>query len=221
MMRTIGSLAAFAVFLGAIFLAAGTLRWIAAWLYFGSYVVAVTGLVVWLKKHDPGLLKERRSPEKNAKPWDKLIVRVYTGLFVIMFIVAALDAVRFGWSQVPPAVRAAAFLLIGLAGAFAFWAFRENRFLAGYVRIQADRGHQVCTTGPYRIVRHPMYLAVILIVLATPPVLGSLFGLIPAVLIAILFSVRTSLEDRTLRAELPGYKEYAAARRWKLVPGLW
>ena len=89
------------------------------------------------------------------------------------------------------------------------------------MRIQTDRGHTVCTSGPYRIVRHPMYAAIIPIVLATPPVLGSLYGLIPAGLIGVLFVVRTALEDRTLRAELPGYEEYTARTRWRLLPGLW
>jgi protein-S-isoprenylcysteine O-methyltransferase Ste14 len=112
-------------------------------------------------------------------------------------------------------------MVIALAGALGAWVFRENAYLASYVRIQTDRGHKVCTTGPYRIVRHPMYAAIILLVLATPPALGSLYGLVPAGLIAGLFIVRTALEDRCLRAELPGYDEYSAAPRWKLAPGVW
>lgn len=96
-----------------------------------------------------------------------------------------------------------------------------NAFLAEYVRIQSERGHTVCTTGPYRIVRHPMYVGVILTVLGIPVLLGSLYALIPAALIAALFILRTALEDRTLRQELPGYAEYARDVRWRLVPGIW
>jgi protein-S-isoprenylcysteine O-methyltransferase Ste14 len=220
-MRKITILVVFVVFLAAVFAAAGTLRWTAAWVYLGLYAAAVTGLVVWLKKHDPGLLKERMSPGADPKRWDKLIVRAYTWLFVVLFVVAALDAVRFGWSRVPLALQIPAFGIIVLSAAFGAWVFKENAYLASYVRIQTERGHQVCKTGPYRIVRHPMYVAIILIVLATPPGLGSCYGLIPAALIAGLFIVRTALEDRTLRAELPGYREYAAVTRWRLVPGLW
>jgi protein-S-isoprenylcysteine O-methyltransferase Ste14 len=101
------------------------------------------------------------------------------------------------------------------------WAFRVNAFLAEMVRIQNERGHTVCTTGPYRIVRHPMYVGVILTILCVPVLLGSLYALIPAGLIAALFVLRTALEDRTLQAELPGYADYAQTVRWKLVPGVW
>jgi protein-S-isoprenylcysteine O-methyltransferase Ste14 len=115
---------------------------------------------------------------------------------------------------------------LALAGLFAAWAlimwvFRENAFLAEVVRIQTERGHTVCTSGPYRIVRHPMYVGVILTILCVPVLLGSLYALIPAGLIAALFILRTALEDRTLRAELPGYADYARTVRWKLVPGVW
>ena len=153
--------------------------------------------------------------------WDKTIIRIYTVLLMVMYIVLPLDAVRFGWSRVPAAISWLAFSGIFLSWAVVFWAFRENAYLSAFVRVQTDRGHTVCTTGPYRFVRHPMYLAVILAILCVPLFLGSLFSLIPAVLIVGLFVLRTSLEDRTLRAELPGYADYAAKVRWKLIPNVW
>ncbi|MBE0710963.1 MAG: isoprenylcysteine carboxylmethyltransferase family protein, partial [Candidatus Aminicenantes bacterium] len=108
-----------------------------------------------------------------------------------------------------------------LSWAIVLWAFRENAYLSAYVRIQTERGHTVCTTGPYRFVRHPMYLAVILSILCMSLFLGSLFSLIPAGLVVGLFVLRTSLEDRALQAELPGYAEYASKTRWKLIPNVW
>lgn len=210
-----------AAFVALIFVAAGTFRWPRLWFFLGFYVVATSGLMLWLKKRNPGLLKERTIVKKDAKAWDKTLIKAYTAVLMVLYIVVPLDAVRFGWSRVPPAVSWSAFGIVFLAWLWVFWAFRENAFLSALVRIQSDRGHAVCTTGPYRLVRHPMYLAVILVIVAVPLFLGSLFGLIPAGLAAALFVLRTSLEDRTLHQELPGYPEYAARTRWKLVPKVW
>jgi len=204
-----------------IFVAAGTFRWPRLWFFLGFYVAATSGLMLWLKKRNPGLLKERMTVKKDAKAWDKTLVKAYTAILMVLYIVIPLDAVRFGWSRVPPAISWSAFGIIFLAWLWVFWAFRENAFLSALVRIQSDRGHAVCTTGPYRLVRHPMYLAVILVIVAVPLFLGSLYSLIPAALIVGLFVLRTSLEDRTLHQELPGYADYAARTRWKLVPRVW
>lgn len=208
---------------GLMFAAAGTFVWPALWILLGFYFLTTGGWMVWLRHRDPGLLKERMTgrTRPDVKAWDKKIIRAYTVLLSIMLIVAPLDAVRFRWSRVPFLPRA-----LALLGLFAAWglviaAFRVNAFLAECVRIQSERGHTVCSTGPYRIVRHPMYVGVILTILCIPALLGSLYALIPAALIAALFVLRTGLEDKTLRAELPGYAEYARDVRWRLVPGIW
>jgi len=209
------------VFVLLIFAAAGTFHWPRLWFFLGFYLLATSGLMIWLKKRDPELFRERTTVKKGVKAWDKIIVKVYTALLMVLYIVVPLDAVRFGWSRVPSALSWSAFGVIFLAWVVVFWAFRENAFLSALVRIQSDRGHAVCTTGPYRFVRHPMYLAVILVLPGVPLFLGSLYGLIPAGLAAALFVLRTSLEDRTLQRELPGYADYAARTRWKLVPKVW
>jgi protein-S-isoprenylcysteine O-methyltransferase Ste14 len=114
-----------------------------------------------------------------------------------------------------------AFLGILFSWGIIFWAFQENSYLSGFVRIQEDRGHKVCTSGPYKHIRHPMYLGVIITVLCLPLFLGSFYALLPATAVVALFILRTSLEDKTLRAELSGYKEYAEKVRWKLMLGVW
>jgi protein-S-isoprenylcysteine O-methyltransferase Ste14 len=210
-------------FVALVFVAAGTVRWTAFWVLLGFYVATTGGWMLWLKRRDPGLLKERMTggTRPDVKRWDKAIIRAYTVLLSIMLLVAPLDAVRFKWSRVPSSVQGLALLGLLAAWSLVMWAFRENAFLAECVRIQKERGHTVCTTGPYRIVRHPMYVAIILTILCVPVLLGSLYALIPAALIAALFVLRTDLEDRTLQAELTGYADYARTVRWKLVPGIW
>ncbi len=207
--------------LALLFVPAGTLRWPEAWLLLIFYLATVTGVMIWMKTNAPGLLKERMSRNKEVKSWDKIIMIAYSFLLIILLAVPGLDAVRFGWSEVPLIVKALGFIGYIPASGFAFWAMRENAYASDVVRIQEDRGHTVCTTGPYRYVRHPMYSGVILFVLCFPLSLGSFYSFIPAILIIILFIIRTSLEDKTLLEELPGYKEYAQKVRYRLLPGVW
>jgi len=203
------------------FVPAGTLNWPEVWFFLILYFSLVGGVVLWLKKNNPGLLKERMSKKKDVKGWDKLLMLIYTLLLMVLVAVSGLDAVRFHWSHVPFALKALGFLGFIPSAALGLWALKENRYLSDVVRIQDDRGHTVCTTGPYRYVRHPMYAGVILFILCFPLYLGSLYAFIPASIIAILFVIRTSLEDATLRKELPGYKDYEERVRYKLVPRVW
>jgi protein-S-isoprenylcysteine O-methyltransferase Ste14 len=207
--------------LAIIFVPAGTLNWPEAWLYLILYIFAVGGCLIWLKKNDPELLKERRSTRKDVKGWDKKIILAYTITLIIMLALAGLDAVRFRWSQMPLMLKVLGFLGFIPAVTLGFWAMKQNTYLAQYVRIQKERGHRVITTGPYKYVRHPMYVGVILFILCFPLALGSLYSFIPALIIVILFIIRTSLEDKTLQEELEGYQEYAKRVRYKLIPGIW
>jgi len=199
----------------------GTFNWPEAWLFLILYAVAVTIVVVWMKKNAPELLKERMSRRKDAKTWDKIILVIYTALVMAMFVITSFDAVRYQWSHVPLMVKVLGFLGFIPSFLLVFWTMTQNRYLSEVVRIQEDRGHEVCTTGPYEYVRHPMYVGVIIFILCLPLALGSFIALFFSVAIVILFIIRTALEDQTLQKELPGYKEYAEQVRYRLIPGLW
>jgi len=204
-----------------VFVPAGTLNWLEAWIFLLLYFVFVTAALIWMKKNAPGLLKERMSKKKDIKNWEKKFFAAYSISLIALLVVPGLDAVRFGWSDVPLIVKVVGFIGYIPALCFAFWAVKENAFASDTVRIQKERGHTVCTTGPYRYVRHPMYAGVILFLLCFPLSLGSLFTFIPAFINITLFILRTSIEDKTLQEELPGYKEYAQKVRYRLLPGVW
>ena len=209
------------IFLALLFIPAGRLDWWEGWAFVFAFITSVSVMVVWVNRRDPDLIKERRQPGENVKRWDRIIMGIYTILLLVMLVLASLDSGRFEWSNPPGVLR-----FLGWVGLFAalvivWWSMASNPFLSKVVRIQEDRGQKVATTGPYRYVRHPMYDGVILSMLCVPLVLGSLWALIPALLIVILFIVRTALEDRTLMEELPGYEEYAQQVRYRLVPLLW
>jgi len=220
---TVLNLALGLALVGLVFAAAGTFHWPAFWVLLGFYFLTTGGWMLWLKRRDPGLLKERMTGKArpDVKGWDRTILKIYTALLAILLLIAPLDAVRFRWSHVARIWQGLALVGMFAAWSLIIWAFRVNAFLSEVVRIQTDRGQAVCTTGPYRTVRHPMYVAVIVTILCLPVLLGSLYALIPAAFIAALFVLRTALEDRTLRAELTGYADYARAVRWRLVPGIW
>ncbi len=209
------------LFFALFFVPAGTLKWTEAWILIVFYLVSISGVVFWLKKNDPELLKERSQRKKNVKTWDRIFIFVYIFFLMIMLCLTGLDAVRFQWSHVPLFLKIIGFLGFIPGFILGFWAMRENTYLSDTVRIQEDRGHKVCKTGPYRYVRHPMYIGVIIAMLCFPFALGSYYALIPALIIVILFVFRTALEDKTLQKELSGYKEYTETVQFKLIPGVW
>lgn len=216
----IRGLAAPVLLLAVLLLVAGRLSYWQGWAYGGSsfLLLAVNYLLL---RGRPDLIQERLSPGQGTKRWDKVYFALSTPLFFIAILLAALDAGRYGWG---PQVPWWAYLLAGLvytAGqALHLWAKATNRWFATMVRIQSDRGQEVCTSGPYRFVRHPGYLGGLLFMLATPLLLGSWLALIPQAGAAGLLGLRTYLEDRTLQAELPGYAQYARKVRHRLGP-LW
>lgn len=207
-----------------LFGAAGRLDWRMGWLYVALLFALMLGTWLFVARVDPSLLAERARSlsHPDSKPWDKplIIVMALIGP-VATWVVAGLDQ-RFGWGpHVPSALQAAAAVVIALGGLFTSWAMVTNRFFSAVVRIQRDRGHFVVTSGPYRFVRHPGYTGALLVTLAAPLMLDASWAGIPAAGVVFAVIARTALEDRTLRAELPGYAEYAQRTRYRLVPRVW
>jgi protein-S-isoprenylcysteine O-methyltransferase Ste14 len=207
-----------------IFVAAGTLHWPIGWWYYGIAVATTIVSRLLVARVNPDQLTERgRSLEaENTKSWDRTLSTL-VGLVmpVVALIVIGLDH-RWNWSPALPTwIPPIAMILLLLGYALSTWACVANRFFSGVVRIQEDRGHYVVTDGPYRFVRHPGYLGGLLAILATPLLLGSLWGFIPVALYLVLMVIRTTLEDRTLQEELPGYQDYAQRTRYRLLPGAW
>ena len=202
----------------------GDLGWWQAWVYSLLFVAAAVGGRIWAERRHPGLLAERQNIEKiqSAKAWDKVLAPLMAVSVVFpLVIVAGLDH-RYGWSPVfPPWLMVLGFILISFGYAFAAWALAENRFFSSVVRIQTDRGHAVCDSGPYRIVRHPGYAGTILPLPGIVLALGSVWTLIPAAVALVIAVIRTALEDRTLQEELPGYRDYAQRVRYRLIPGIY
>lgn len=209
---------------GVLFLAAGTLNWPMGWVYVALTLFATLASRLLALRRHPDLLKERASfaEKRNAKPWDAALVQLVAVIGpAITQIVAGLNY-RFGWPPAIPLWLALVALVLVIAGwAIGTWAMVTNRFFSAVVRIQTDRGHTVVADGPYRWVRHPAYAGGVIANLAVPLMLGSAWALIPGVLTAGLTVLRTSLEDRTLQAELPGYADYAQRTRYRLLPGVW
>ena len=168
------------------------------------------------------LIEERAKPGPGTKWWDKIFLALYLPMYLGVYLIACLDAGRFGWSPpLPIAVYILGYLVLFLAHYLVMWAMWTNMFFSSTVRIQTDRGHTVVQDGPYRFMRHPGYVGAIVMPACFSLVLGSLWGLIPSGVIAILLIIRTYLEDVTLQRELPGYAEYAGNVKYRLVPRIW
>jgi protein-S-isoprenylcysteine O-methyltransferase Ste14 len=206
-----------------LFLAAGTIAWIAGWtflLLFFVFTVAISG---WLLKHNPGLLTERLTGTGKAgqKSWDKVFFVIAQLYFLGWLVLMPLDAVRFHWSHMPLWIQVIGTLLLLSSFPLFFLTFRENAFLSPAVRLQSERGQAVVSTGHYRFVRHPMYATAILFLTGTTLLLGSWFGLIMALGLVVGIAVRALQEERALAAELPGYDDYLAKVKYRFIPHVW
>ncbi len=207
-----------------LFSCAGGIRWWQAWIFSVLFVAAGIGGRIWAEGRHPGLMAERTRSLRAAdvKTWDRVLAPLMAvSLSYPLVIVAGLDH-RFAWSPAFPTwFNITGLSLIAIGYAFAAWAFAENRFFSSMVRIQTDRGHRVCDSGPYRIVRHPGYAGSLLALPGIVLALGSTWTLLPAGAALVVAVLRTVLEDRTLQEELPGYREYASHVRYRLFPGIY
>lgn len=207
-----------------VFIAAGRLDWTMAWVYVGLTIISAVVSRVMMRRKYPDLFIERAQAldKKDTKTWDRVLVQLVAFLGPItILVIAGLDR-RFDWSpEISLELQLAALVAVVLGYLLAYWAVMSNKFFSATVRIQKERGHTVVTGGPYQYIRHPGYAGGVVSDLATPVMLGSLWALIPAVLTGCLIVVRTALEDKTLKNELNGYKEYAWQVRYRLLPGVW
>jgi protein-S-isoprenylcysteine O-methyltransferase Ste14 len=211
------------IFALALFLAAGTVLWPAGWAFLVLFFGFTLALSRWLLKHDPGLLTERMTGigKPDQKTWDKVFYVGVNLIFLAWLVLMPLDAVRFHWSQMSLFLQAVGALLLLCSFYLFFLTFRENAYLSPAVRVQTEREQTVVSTGPYRYVRHPMYATALLFLVSTTLLLGSWYGLILGLLLFVGIALRAVQEERTLRAELPGYEEYMAQVKYRFIPYVW
>lgn len=209
------------LFLVILLASAGSVNYWPAWVYaaIGVMMNVLTRLIL---RGDPELVKERAKPGPGAKEWDKKLLGLGLLLTLAMLVTAGLDAGRYHWNPRLTWPWSAAGLLMSLAGMGIFLlALKENRFFSAVVRIQSDRGHTVCASGPYRVVRHPGNAGMIIGALGLPLLFMSAWSAIPAFLSVAIMIARTRMEDSALESELDGYRDYQCATRYRLAPGLW
>ena len=211
------------VFIGLLFIPAGTVGWLAGWVFVTLFWGFVLLVVRMMLRNNPELLQERMSsPIQRSQPlWDKVLLSVLMLLFFSWLTLMPLDAVRFGWSDVPVWLQVLGALGIVLSFYVMYLTYRENPYLYSVVKLQEGQGQSVVTTGPYRYVRHPLYSSSLVFFPATALLLGSWLGLLFSLVLIALIILRTALEDRMLSSGLTGYAEYAQTVRYCLIPHVW
>jgi protein-S-isoprenylcysteine O-methyltransferase Ste14 len=215
------SLTIFAWWLISLFGSAGQLKWNRGWICTVLYLGGICTSRAVLKNLNPGLLEQReKAIRKDTKPFDKIFLRVFLSLTIIQPVIAGLDA-RFTSTPMPFWTVYPGIAQFIASATLITWVLVKNPHAESSVRIQNDRAHTVVVSGPYRFVRHPMYVGLIQLHQAMALILGSMWTMALAGLITILFLWRTALEDQTLRHELPGYEEYTTVTRYRLMPGIW
>jgi protein-S-isoprenylcysteine O-methyltransferase Ste14 len=219
-LQTVGALALAALLL---FLPAGTFAWPQGWLFLALFFGLSQALGLWLLRTNPALLAARmKSPlSGDQAPRDRAVAVAILACFLAWLVFIALDAKRFGWSHAPAWAQAVGALLIVVA----FWGWMEvlraNSFAATTIELQTERGQTVISSGPYALVRHPMYAFALLLMVGAPLMLGSLWGLAWLGLFLPLLAARALGEEAILMAGLAGYADYARQVRFRLVPGIW
>ena len=221
MVRAWLALAVLGIVMGLLlFVSAGTVRYEQAWIYLAVFLGASTVITIDLMRKDPALLERRMrgGPTAERLPAQKIIM-LFTSLgFIALLVVPGFDR-RFGWSQVPDALVWAGDMLVAIG----FWGiarvYRENTYAAATIGLAENQ--RVISTGPYGIVRHPMYASASLYFIGTPLALGSIWGFMPIVATLPFLIWRLLDEEDLLERRLPGYREYEQRVRHRLVPGVW
>jgi protein-S-isoprenylcysteine O-methyltransferase Ste14 len=203
-----------------LFIPAGTLDYWQGWLFMAVFVGTSGAITVYLAIHDPKLLERRMNvgPRAEKEPAQKIIMVLAMLGFIAVLVFPVLDH-RFGWSPVPASVSVLGDVLMALGFLFIFFVFRENSY--GASTIQIAEGQTVVSTGPYALVRHPMYAGGLIMLIGTPLALGSWWGLFAVLLILPVLIWRLLDEERFLRQNLPGYVEYQTKVKYRLLPFIW
>ena len=209
-----------AVLAGALFVSAGTPRFWQAWAYLGLNAAAMAVTNAYLVRRDPALLARRLAVHDRGEPSgvQRVVMGLSQAVLLAMLVVAGLDR-RFGWSAVPVAGVAVGCAAFAAGSLVIFLVMRENTFASSVVEVA--EGQAVVSSGPYRLARHPMYAGALLMALATPVALGSWWGELAFVPACVLVVARLLDEERLLAERLPGYRDYAARTRKRLIPGVW
>ena len=199
---------------------AGTLHYWQAWVFIAVFMLATLGPSMYLAVKHPDALARRMNggPGKETRPVQKLVMWCILASVMATAVVSALDW-RFGWSHVPTAVVILGNVVVGVSLVAAQWVVIQNNFAGASISVEADQ--PVISTGLYGVVRHPMYICALIMMVATPPALGSYWGLIPVIASVPILTARIFDEEKLLRAELPGYTEYAHKVRYRLIPYIW
>ncbi|HEY2445443.1 MAG TPA: isoprenylcysteine carboxylmethyltransferase family protein [Rhizomicrobium sp.] len=208
---------------GLLFGAAGTLSWPPAWAFVGVSLVVAFLITRMVARHDPSILKgSLRWPILRAElPWDGIFMILFTVLFPGWLALMGLDAVRFDWSWMPDWLQIVGGIGVAAALSSIYRIFEENTFPWRVVHLRKDNGRRIISTGPYAVVRHPLYAAGVILFVSTALLLGSWFGLAGVVVLASAIVSLTAMEDRALYLKLDGYADYARRVRYRLFPGVW
>ena len=210
----------FLVFLGIVmFLPAGDIRWAKGWLMIVVFVALTIPSILYLWRVNPQIFAARSRIQEGTKGWDRVLLMVLLPTMLAIYPVAALDNGRFHWSRVPLWLVVVGYMLLIASWCLFMWVEKVNRFAEPGVRVHAEQ--YVIDTGPYAIVRHPMYMGAVPFCVGTALALGSYWALVTVALLIPILVARTVLEDTTLREELNGYKAYANRVRYRLFPGIW
>jgi protein-S-isoprenylcysteine O-methyltransferase Ste14 len=204
------------------FLAADDWAWPQGWAFVAIFVIGSIGFSLWLMRRDPALLASRLTlNQKGTAGWDRVFLIVFILIWFVWLAVMALDARRWQVSHMPLWLNAVGGVLIVLGFLATMRVFLENSFAAPVVRVQEERGQRVIDTGPYAVVRHPMYSSALLYLIGMPFLLGSWIGLAFVPLYVVGLAPRAMAEERLLARDLPGYADYMRRVRWRLIPRVW
>ena len=206
-----------------LFLPAGTWRWPQAWAFLAIFTIGSGAFGAWLLRRDPALLAARLEPliQRGQPLWDRVFLLTFVFIWCGWLVLMALDAQAWRTSDMPPLLNVMGCLLVIAGFVATVFVFRENSFAAPVVRVQTERQQRVIDTGPYALVRHPMYAAALLYIVGMPLLLGSWYGLLIVPVMIAGIAPRAVFEERLLQRDLPGYADYMTRVRYRLIPGIW